>query len=191
MKINPFSPNGLPIQLSDEANRQLAGKSEKELLAMLLANVGASEVGKSVSITLSLDTSAYAAGDVLADTQEIAHVLRNVGGSALLQSLALIDQDDQTAAAIDIVFLSANVSLGTENAAPSITDANAAKILGIVNVPSGNFIDVGGAKVATVNNIGLQVTADAGTSVFVAAIARGTPTQTASGIKITFGFRQD
>lgn len=191
MKANPFDPGALPIELSDAAKRKLASYGREELLAMILANLALSETRKRVQITLSMDTSAYTAGDVLADTQEIAGALRNAGGSALLESVVLLDLDDQTAAQIDLVFFNADVSLGTENAAPSITDGDAAAVLGIVAVPSANFIDAGGAKVATVLNIGLPVSAAAGTSIYVAAIARGTPTQTAAGIKVAFGFRQD
>jgi hypothetical protein len=191
MKVNPFVPNGLPVELNDAAKGMANSLSEKELLALLLANSALSKVGKKIQITPVLDTAAYTAGDVLFNTTEIPNVLRNVGGAAALVGVVLIDQDDQTAAQIDLVFFSANVSLGTINGAPSISDANSAKVLGIVSVPSTAFVDLGGAKVATVNNFIQPVMADAGASIFVAGIARGTPTQTVSGIKLNLEFRQD
>jgi len=145
-----------------------------------------------IQVTFSLDTSAYASGDVLADTQEIAGAMRSANGKGLLQSIVLLDEDDQTAAGIDVVFLKSNTSLGTENAAPSISDANAREVLGIVSVASGDWIDLGGAKLATVRNIALPVQAATDTtSVYVALITRGTPTQTASGIRGFFGFIRD
>lgn len=147
---------------------------------------------KIVAVALTLDTSAYAAGDVMADTQVVSNALRVNDGTGILQSITLLDKDDQTAAQIDLVFLSANVSLGTENAAPSITDSNAESILGIVSLASTDFVDVGGAKVATKVNIGLPlVAAAAGKDIYVAAIARGTPTQTSAGIVLRLGILQD
>lgn len=140
------------------------------------------------SLTLSLDTSAYTAGDVLADTQEVPNVVPTSGGAMRLNSIVLLDKDDNAAAQIDLVFLRSSVSVGTENAAPSITDTNAAEVLGIVAVPAANFIDVGGAKLATVTGINLLVQPTTGTSIYVAAIARGTPTQSASGIVLNLGF---
>lgn len=193
-KRDIFALDGLPNQLAAASERKLNQYSEKQLLALLLANIAfetGAPTGKNIDVTLSLDTSAYTANDVLAATQAVAGALKTEGSVSILQSLQLTDKDDNTAADIDLVFLSENVSLGAENGAPDITDANAAKILGIVKVPSANFVDVGGAKIATVNNIGLQLSAPTGTTVYLAAICRGTPTQTASGITLNLGIRQD
>lgn len=141
-------------------------------------------------ITLSLDTSIYASGDVLADTQEIASCVPTVGGRAVVQSVVLNDKDDQ-GQALDLVFLKTNVSIGTENAAVSISDTNADQILGIVSVASGDWVDLGGCRVATKANIGLVAEAGPGsTSVFIAAISRGTGTYTASGITLSVGIKE-
>ena len=145
-----------------------------------------------VAVTLSLDTSAYATGDVLADTQEIAGAVRVNGGSGILQNIILNDKDDQTAAAMDIFILSSNVSLGTENSAPSITDANGDAILGIIQISAGDWIDLGGCKVAMLRNLGIVVKAASdSTSLYLAVITRGSPTQTASGITARIGVLQD
>lgn len=143
-----------------------------------------------LDLTLSLDTSAYASGDVLADTQELASAAPVNAGHALLHSLVINDKDDQ-GQALDVVFLRSNVSIGTENAAVSITDANADEILGIVQVSSSDFIDLGGCRVATLSGLGLVLEAGAATtSVYVAAISRGTGTYTASGITMRIGLAQ-
>ena len=83
-------------------------------------------------MTFSTDSDAYASGDVLADRQEIASVGLANGAGGVIQSIVLLDQDDQ-AQAMDIVFLNSDVSLGTENAAVSIADSDADKIIGIVD----------------------------------------------------------
>lgn len=195
--IDPFAASAFPVLLTPASKPKIGHflfRPQEEWLALILANVSAlagQSAAATVSITLSLDTSIYASGDVLADTQAIAGAAQTAGASCILESLTLLDKDDNTAAGIDLVLLSANVSLGAENGAPNISDTNAADILGIVSIASGDFIDVGGAKVATKANIGLLCTPASGTTVYVAAITRGTPTQSASGIVINFGFRQE
>lgn len=140
-------------------------------------------------VTLSLDTVAYADGDVLADTQEITNFFDVLGGSAKLTSVQVNDEDDQ-GTALDLIFLRSNVSLGTENAAPSITDANAREIIGRLSIATSDFIDLGGVRVATKSNVGLILSAAAGSnSLWIGAITRGgTPTYTAAGIRVKLGF---
>ena len=143
-----------------------------------------------VDVTLSLDiSSAYTSGDVLADTQEVTNALRANVGRGLLQSLVVNDKDDQ-GVAFDLVLLKSNVALGTENSPPSITDANADNILGVVSVAAGDYIDLGGCRVATVRNIGLALEVST-TSLYIAAITRGTPTHTASGLALKLGIVRD
>jgi len=139
-----------------------------------------------ITVTLSLDTAIYASGDLLADTQEVADWVVNGGPEMILQSLTVIDEDDQKVA-FDVYFLSSNVSMGTENAAPSITDANARSILGLHSVLAADYKDLGGVGVASYKNIGLTLFGSP--SLYVAAVnGSGTPTFTASGIKLRLGF---
>lgn len=141
-----------------------------------------------IDLTASLDTSAYTAADVLFDTQSIASVGRVNAGIVVLQSLFVLDEDDQ-GAAMDIYFLDANTSLGTENSAPSISDANARNILGHVSIASADYKDLGGVKVLTKTGIGLVMKLGAGvTTLYVAGVTGGTPTHTASGLRFKFGF---
>lgn len=144
-----------------------------------------------VDVTLSLDTSAYTAGDVLADTQAVSNAMRIINGNGLLNSVIVIDEDDQNQP-LDLVFLSANVSLGTENAAASITDANARNILGIVRINSYDWIGLGGVGIATITGLTLGLQAASGTpDIYIAAITRGAPTHTASGIRIRLNIITD
>jgi hypothetical protein len=147
--------------------------------------------GDVVDVTLTLDTSAYAGGDLLADTQSFTGVRVN-GGRAILQSVTVIDEDDQ-GAAFTIYFLSANNSFGTENSAPSISDANARDVLGWVDVSTADYKDLGGVRVASVKGIGLLLEAAGGsTSLYLAVVnGTGTPTYTASGVKLKLGLLWD
>lgn len=142
-----------------------------------------------MDVTFSLDTNIYASGDVLAATQVVSEVSRMKDLACVLSGITLIDEDAQ-GVELDVVVFSADVVLGTENAAVSITDANSRQILGIINVPE--WIDLGAAKVATVLNVNLPIKpADGTQNVYAALITRGTPTHTASGLRGRFHFFQD
>jgi hypothetical protein len=143
-----------------------------------------------VYVTPTLDTSAYTAGDVLFDTAAVAGALRVSGGKAKLVSVTVLDEDDQAAATLDLYFFRSNVSLGTVNGAPNVSDANARECLGWVPVAVADWKDVGTSKIACVRNVNLMLKATTGTTVYVAGVTGGTPTQTAAGIRIALGLEQ-
>ena len=149
------------------------------------------EVGgrlKLVQVTFTMGTTAYGAGDVLADTQIITACMRADAGAGYLQSLTLNDKDDQ-GLPLDVYIIQTNTSLGTENSAPDISDANADNILGWFSVAAADYKDVGGAKLASLRNIGLPVIAAGGADdLYVALVTQGTPTHSGSGITGWFGF---
>jgi hypothetical protein len=142
-----------------------------------------------VQVTPVCAAATYDAADVLFDVTEVAGAVRVSGGKSVLESVVVLDEDDNTAAAMTLFIMAATGTLGTANAAVSITDANARNILGVIPVGSGFFVDLIACRVACVKNIGLVVQPTTGTSVWVAAATAGTPTQTASGIKVRLGFR--
>lgn len=148
---------------------------------------------KLIDVTFSPDTSALAAGDLAADTQEIANAFDMADQIGVLDSLILFDEDDNgTAPNLDIYFLDSSGSLGTENAAPSATDAVARTVLGKVSVVTADWTDLGGAKCATIKNVGLIIKAASGTRSLYAAVVCGattTPTFTAAGLKARLGIR--
>lgn len=165
----------------------MATTAERE--SARISGVGSTDI---ITVTLSLDTSIYADGDVLAATQEIANAARAPSGRAILQSIHVLDEDDQ-GVAFDVIFLGADVAIGTENAAPSITDADARQILGMVRVGAGDYIDLGGCRIATLTGLGLPLEPAAGaTSLYLGAITRGgTPTYTAAGVSLRLGILWD
>jgi hypothetical protein len=144
------------------------------------------------TVTLSVDTSAYADGDVLADLQAVTNFMRADGGRAVIQSVTLIDKSDQ-AVAMDIFISPSAVSLGTENSAPNISDTDAQGLQRICNIASGDYIDLGGCRMATVTGLGLVVEAAEGTTtMYIGAITRGgTPTYAASDLTLQIGLLQD
>ena len=144
-----------------------------------------------LSLTLSLDTNAYADGDLLADVQELASATRIDVGTGIIQTLTVIDKDDQ-GGALDVYFTSVATTWGTENSAPTITDAVAASIQGSVSVTSADYYDLGGVRVAHINSIGMPVKSPSNSdSLYVAVIGRATATYTASGIVLNIGILID
>ncbi len=145
-----------------------------------------------IDVTLTLDTSAYASGDLLADTQAVASAVRVNDGKGILHSVTIIDEDDQ-GVAMDIYFLSANNTLGSENAAPSISDANARDILCRVSVAAADYTDLGGVRIADIHGLNRIIKgASASTSIYVAVVnGPSAPTFTASGLKLRIGILQD
>lgn len=141
-------------------------------------------------VTLTLDTNAYADNDVLAIPQEVKGVFTPGGVARKLVSVMALDEDDQNQD-FDLVFMNADGTLGTINSAVSISDADARKIIGYVRmVASTDADDLINSRIFFKSNINmiLQPTY-ASQSLWVAAIVRsGTPTYTASGIKLKLGF---
>ena len=139
-----------------------------------------------LEITLSPGIAgALTAGDVACDTQEIPNAVRVNGGRAALQSITLLDQADQ-GISCRLVFLSRNVSLGTEDAAVSISAANAVHILGEVTLPT--YADLINSRLAVVTSVGLILrAAPESRSIYVAMVTNGTPTYTADCLKLKLG----
>lgn len=142
-----------------------------------------------ITITPALDTSAYAIGDVLFDWTPIARATEQdyAGGCSVLQSVHVLDKDDQKVA-FDLYLAWSADTLGAVNAAPSISDGNAAEILG-APVQVFTYFDLGGASVAGVDGIGKVVRSlDTPGTLYAAAVTKGTPTHTAAGLVLKLGF---
>lgn len=142
-----------------------------------------------VDVVLSMNAAANHANDVLADTQEIASAMRVDGGTGVLHSIVVQDDDDN-GGAIDIVILDTNTTIGTENAAVSMADND--DVLGIVSVTSSDFVDLINSQNATMSNVGIVVKSLAASkSLYVAVVMRDSGTVTASGMTLRFGFLLD
>lgn len=191
--------NSLPVVLASDQGALPVSDNSSTLsvddgAGSLTVDVGAGENhigevgGKTIftAITFTLDTNIYADGDVLADTQILAACLRVNDGTGIIQDVIFNDEDDQ-GIAFDVIILNSNTSLGTENSAPNISDANARNIVGRFSVGVGDFYDLGGVRIANIKNIGIAVKGASGADdIYVALISRGAGTYTASGITAIF-----
>lgn len=133
-----------------------------------------------IELTFTTDTAIYAAGDVIADFQQL---LTAQGRQLLLQSLHLLDESDQ-GVELTLIFSTAATTLGTENAAPSIADADARNIFAAVKIDAVDYTDIGGSRIATKTNLGIIFPNE---TIYVAILnSTGTPTYGATALRGKF-----
>lgn len=158
-----------------------------------LQEVAVVKTPRYVDVTLSLDTNAYADNDVLAATQVIADAFRFVDIGSVCKHILVLNEDDTAASEMDVIFLGADVALGTENAAVSITDANARNIQWIENIAEAAYVDLINSKVgvkAINSGNGVCLVPISGTKNLAVAVILRTDalTFTASGVRLRLCF---
>jgi hypothetical protein len=141
---------------------------------------------KTFSVTLALSAATYAAGDVITTTQEIplkSYLHPDVSYlRGRITYLRVLDEDDQ-GISMDVFFFKNNVSLGTVDSAISISDADAREIVGIINVTT--YTDLINSRQAEPDFKDIPFVLDSTEkSLFVSACTRGTPTYTATGVRL-------
>ena len=153
----------------------------------VIGRIGTSDIV--VAVTPTCDTNAYASGDLLFDSTEVAAAVRVNGYTSILTSVTITDKADQ-GVAFTLILANAATDFGTLNSAPDADDAECATIIGFIPVATSDYIDMGAAKVACIKNIGLLCKAGAATtSLYVAGVnGAGTPTYGASDLVIQLGF---
>jgi hypothetical protein len=145
---------------------------------------------RTVDFVPVLETSVLADNDVFFIPTQVVGCFK-IGEPAKLISIQVLDTDDQ-GTDFDLYFFNASGTLGTLNAAISISDADAAKAIGQASftaAANGTDLINSWLFVKTFDEGILMTPVDGGTSLWVAGVVRsGTPTYTASGFKIKLGF---
>lgn len=148
-----------------------------------------------VDITFTLPTATLTAGDVMAEFQDIALATRANDAPTYLVGFQWLDKDDQAAADTEFYFSnSATASLGTEDSAVSISDADAATIMHVIKIDDTEVVDIINSKIATkgASKDGgpwLMIPCSGTRTIRVGTVTRGTPTTTASGQTARFYFQ--
>jgi hypothetical protein len=144
-----------------------------------------------IEVVTTCPAAAVHDNDVVADTQEIANAVRVDGGTGVIHSLVVHDATD-SGPELDIIFLQTNEGVGTENAAVDMSDAEAREILGIVNIATGDWVDLINGQLATKTSVGLVIkAAAASTSIYVAIVTRDAFTSIAASFVLQVGILQD
>ena len=147
-------------------------------------------------ITLTPDTATEACsdGEVIFQADEIQNAVATEGGTCILQSIGVLDDDDH-GGTIDIVFMDTTGLLDAGDDGGTIDAADGAipdAILGVVTIS--NYFDGIAWKYGHKENIGLVLKAASSTkSIYVAGVNRsgGALTWTAAGLRFKFGIVKD
>lgn len=118
-------------------------------------------------------TTGYTAGDQVGPLITLANAGRISGGSGVITGVTLIDQGD-VIGAYDVVFFDSSVTLAGDNLAFAISDTDALKVVGIVQL-AGAF-DITNNRIAQAYNLAVPYVCSGSTSLYCALITRGTHT---------------
>lgn len=121
------------------------------------------------SAGLTTATTAYTAGDQVGDQITLAGVSRATGGGGTIVGVQLVSAAD-IIGAFDVVFFDSSVTLAADNAAFAISDADALKIVGLVQL-AGAY-DIGNNRIAQAFNLAVPYVCSGGTSLYAGLITR-------------------
>lgn len=157
----------MKLYTSEADSAEGVGDDDKGASRALWVTVRANTLAPAVidSSGLTIAATAYSANDVLGAGWEVTNAARAAGGTGKVRGVALVDVAD-IIGATQLHFFTGSVTFGTDNAAPSISDADAAKWIGSVAVAP---IDLGGVRVAGQESMAMMYTCDA-TSLYVYAV---------------------
>lgn len=178
-----FLENGLRKKSTVATN----GTTSAEHTPVVSALTGAVKVTATPVLTVA---GAYSIGDCVGTVLALANVTGSAGGSVILQSVQVKDQDNAKSG-LEILLFSDNPAAGayTDNSAPAF-DAGGldwAKYAGRVTVLGGDYLTIGGKADANEDGIGKQIQV-VGTTLYMLVISDGTPTYTAGSLTITARF---
>lgn len=138
-----------------------------------------------ISVTPTLDTSAYASGDSMDTTAlSFTSAVKSSGGNGWITAVRFIDKDDQ-GQDMELAFFDSSVTPATENAAHALSDGDAAKFIDSVKTSDGSWLDNGNNQVCTIRpSPWIPYHCTGSTTLYGVLISRGTGTYTASGVVI-------
>lgn len=145
---------------------------------------------KTITVNPTTDTAIYASGDTLGSLMTFAGVARFNGGSAVVQAMTIVDAAAQNAN-LELWLFTGTVTASADNAAWSISDADALKCVGVIPTSGVNYASALNS-VSSKLSINLPVTcASDSTSLYGQLVSRGTPTYGASSLTVKLTVVQD
>lgn len=144
-----------------------------------------------IRVVPTLDTGIYAAGDRLGSIQEITGASVENGKGSVLDSITVVDLNNQKIA-MDIYFFSQLPTVASaDNTAIDISNANLAYLIGRVNIATGDYVEIKASTnaVACIKNIKLALISTADNNhIYAVVVTRGgTPTYSAAGLEFKYG----
>lgn len=144
------------ISVDSTGNMNTVGRRDQQRIAVTSAG-------------LTIATTAYTAGDQVGTIFTFANAARITSGGGLITGVRLIDAGD-VLGAVDVVFFDSTVTLAADNAAFSLSDADALKVVGLVQL-AGAY-DLGPNRLCQAFNLAVPFALSGGTSLFAAIITR-------------------
>ena len=136
-----------------------------------------------VQITPTLDTNAYASGDQ-ASTLQTVKILSPTTTGGEIKLITVMDGAKQKSA-LDLFFFDRSVTVASDNAAASFSDADMVFCLGVVNVLATDYDDNAANSIATVAVDFPCVSSIASQPIYMAIVSRGAPTYAADSLVIS------
>jgi len=118
---------------------------------------------------LTTSTTAYTAGDQVGTQFTMPGCARASGGTGTIVSVVLVSAADITGP-YDVVIFRESVTLASDNAPFAISDADALKIVALVQL-AGSF-DIGNNRIAQAYNLAIPYDCNGGTSLYAGLITR-------------------
>lgn len=151
-----------------------------------------------VSASPTCDTSAYATGELIGGKLTFSYATQEKAGTGYIVSVAVMDLSAQ-AVDMDLVLFGANpaATTFTDQAAFDIADADASKVIAVINLGSSSRFAFADNGVKFLSGLSIPVRSidsnNANTqTIYGALVSRGTPTfAAATDVKITLAILQD
>lgn len=159
-------------------------------LAVAQTSVGAT---KFVSATPTVDTNAYATGELIGGKLTFAGAVRGNVGTGYVIGVTIKDLSAQ-ASDLDLVLFSSDptATTFTDQAAFDIADADVSKVLGVINFGSSARFAFADNGVKHVGSIVIPIRAASSSTIYGALVSRGTPTfAAATDVTVTLAVAQD
>lgn len=175
------------VEIADATTptQRLAIDSSGRITALISGSLSIAQNPIRVSVTPTISTSIYAAGDSIGGEMTIANAAASSGGYGLLRSVVIGDKDNERAE-MDILFFDrAQTGTATDQSPFDPADADLANFVGSISVLTSHynsFSDNAGAVVPC--SVPIKCNA---TSLFAYAVALATPTYTSTS-DLTFHF---
>lgn len=157
MKLFDGSDGGTDFAVVDTGNA-LGVRSRRDLSRISVQSSG-----------LTTATTAYSTGDQVGAIFEFANAARASGGSGTIVGIVLISAAD-IIGAYDAAIFDSSVSLAADNAAFTISDADALKLVGLSQL-AGAF-DIGANRIAQAFNVAIPYVCSGSASLFAGLICR-------------------
>lgn len=150
------------VSVSSYGDLHTIARRDLQRIAVTAANLSTATGGGAPATT-------YTAGDQTGNLFTLANAARITGGSGVITGVTLICASTNIGA-FDVVFFDSSVTLATDNSAFSISDADALKIVGLVQLAGAYTFALNQMTQAV--NIAMPYVCSGGTSLYAALITR-------------------